>query len=479
MSLFGDGELLNQPIFEREFDFGKKAKISSWTPCEKRLKSCLIYMGSKEMIAGALLKEIHKHAPNAKYFFDLFGGGGAMSVQALASGLKVYYNELKTDLCLMFEYIKDCITHPRNEWGIFDKEMYFWVDKNEYLNIREKYKNKENLSGADIIKAYVYSFGGQGINSSYAFRIKQWKHASHNMIFYPFLKDEFEKRGEGLKWCIETLNKEFTKHYDNLDSEEREFSAFVLTDFVLGDYGSWIERRAFFSSFMITLEALCIARLQKNWKYEFKKETSARALKEFSKSKLCDIISLKRPDLVATAKKYKQNRFSNDLKAFPQMQQLQQLQRLQQLERLERLEQLERLERLERLQQLQRQPAFLDLEISNKSYADFDFKQICENLGCDKSEIIIYYDPPYLRTQKENVNMGYHKSVFDYNAFLAWAKRQKKQDFNVFISESDGFAEFSGLTPIWHKTKQKGNSRIKKDKSADDYAVMNEFLFKV
>ena len=473
MSLFSDDELVNQPIFKSDFDFGKKAKTSSWTPCEKRLKSCLIYPGSKEIIAGALLKEIHKHAPNAKYFFDLFGGGGAMSVQALASGLKVYYNEFKTDLCLMFEYIKDCIAHPRNEWSIFDKEMHFWVDKNEFLEIKQKYVKKEFLKGTEIIKSFIYSFGGQGLGASYAFGVRQWKHAAHNMIFYPFLKDEFEKRGEGLKWCIETFNKEFTKHYDDLDGEEREFSAFVLTDFMLGDYGSWIERRKFFGSFVLTLEALCIARLQKNWKYEFKQETSARALKEFSNKKLCDIISLKRPDLVATAKKYKQKRGGetimafNDLRAFPQTQQLQ---RLQQLEQLQRLEQLERLER---------QPAFLNLEISNKGYKDFNFNQICENLGCDKSEIIIYADPPYLRTQKENVKMGYHKSGFDHKAFVEWAKTLKKQGFNVFVSESDGFAEFSGLTPIWHKTKSKGNSRTLKDRSADDYAVMNEFLFKV
>lgn len=98
MSLFSDSELLNEPIFEREFDFGgmnkihKKAKISTWTPCEKRLKSCLMYMGSKEMIAGALLKEIHKHAPNAKYFFDLFGGGGAMFVEWVKSLAKQGFN---------------------------------------------------------------------------------------------------------------------------------------------------------------------------------------------------------------------------------------------------------------------------------------------------------------------------------------------------------------------------------------------------
>lgn len=466
MSLFSENELLNEPIFKNELNSGKKAKISSWTPCEKRLKSCLIYIGSKEMIAGAILKEIHKHAPNAKYFFDLFGGGGAVSIQALASGLKVHYNELKTDLCLLFKYAKDCIAHPRNEWGIFDKEMYFWVDKNEFLRIRQKYANKEHLSGAEIIKSFIYSFGAKGVSASYAFGLRQWKHAGHNMVFYPFLKDEFEKKGEGLKWCIETFNKEFIKHYDDLDSEEREFSAFVLTDFMLGDYGSWIERRAFFSSFVTTLEALCIARLQKNWKYEFKQETSARALKEFSNSKLCKIISLKRPDLVATAKKYKQKGANgeiitdfNDLRAFSQTQRLQQL---QQLERLERLE---------------RQPAFLNLEILNKSYADFDFTQICENLGCDKSEIIIYADPPYLRTQKRNVDFGYHKGGFSHKTFVEWAKTLKSQGFNVFISESDGFAEFSGLTPFWHKTKQKGNSRFKKDKSADDYAVMNEYLF--
>lgn len=34
MNLFDDIELLNKPIFKSEFDFGKKAKISTWTPCE-------------------------------------------------------------------------------------------------------------------------------------------------------------------------------------------------------------------------------------------------------------------------------------------------------------------------------------------------------------------------------------------------------------------------------------------------------------
>lgn len=223
---------------------------------------------------------------------------------------------------------------------------------------------------------------------------------------------------------------------------------------------------------------MCIARLQKNWKYEFKQETSARALKEFSKSKLCDIISFKRPDLVATAKKYKQKRGGDIITAFSNLKAFQQTQRLERLQSLQSLQSLQRLERLERLEGL---PAFLKLDISNKSYAEafFDFMQIYRNLGCNEGEIIVYCDPPYLRTQKENVKMGYHKSGFNHSAFVNWVKFLAEQGFNVFISESDGFAEFSGLTPIWHKTKLKGNSQIKKDRSVDDYAVMNEFLFKV
>jgi len=54
------------------------------------------YMGSKNAIAIMLFKSMLDLKPRAKYFVDLFGGGGAMAFTAHQIGLKVIYNEKQT-----------------------------------------------------------------------------------------------------------------------------------------------------------------------------------------------------------------------------------------------------------------------------------------------------------------------------------------------------------------------------------------------
>lgn len=44
------------------------------------------YMGNKQAIAEDLIKVMLRYKPHAKYFYDLFGGGGAMSFAALQMG---------------------------------------------------------------------------------------------------------------------------------------------------------------------------------------------------------------------------------------------------------------------------------------------------------------------------------------------------------------------------------------------------------
>ena len=44
------------------------------------------FQGSKQLIAEKLLIEMLKYKPKAKYFVDLFGGGGSMSFMALQMG---------------------------------------------------------------------------------------------------------------------------------------------------------------------------------------------------------------------------------------------------------------------------------------------------------------------------------------------------------------------------------------------------------
>ena len=53
------------------------------------------YMGSKRKIAPAICEHIFKANPNCKYFYDLFGGGGAMSFMATqyTKVKQVFYND--------------------------------------------------------------------------------------------------------------------------------------------------------------------------------------------------------------------------------------------------------------------------------------------------------------------------------------------------------------------------------------------------
>ena len=56
------------------------------------------YQGGKQKIAQELMYKMLEIKPNAKYFVDLFAGGGSMSFLALQMGLKVVYNDKHTNL---------------------------------------------------------------------------------------------------------------------------------------------------------------------------------------------------------------------------------------------------------------------------------------------------------------------------------------------------------------------------------------------
>lgn len=116
------------------------------------------YMGSKRKIAKPLIDYMLNSNPNAKYFYDLFGGGGAMSFEALQRKRfkKVHYNELNTG-------IVNLLLKIRND-GITD-EFYKWITREDFFNLKDSdcwlgglaktcwsFGNKQDgyLFGADI-----------------------------------------------------------------------------------------------------------------------------------------------------------------------------------------------------------------------------------------------------------------------------------------------------------------------------------------
>lgn len=66
------------------------------------------YRGSKRQIAAKIVNKILTDNPDCRHFYDLFGGGGAMSFEALrrAQIERVYYNELNAGVVALLEKIK-------------------------------------------------------------------------------------------------------------------------------------------------------------------------------------------------------------------------------------------------------------------------------------------------------------------------------------------------------------------------------------
>ena len=94
------------------------------------------YMGSKRKLADKIVSKIMNDNPNCRYIYDLFGGGGAISFQAIQHHniKRVIYNELNRGVV---ELLKDI-----RENGVSDK-YYQWVTREDF----DKNKHKNDWFG--------------------------------------------------------------------------------------------------------------------------------------------------------------------------------------------------------------------------------------------------------------------------------------------------------------------------------------------
>ena len=104
------------------------------------------YMGSKRKLSKKLIDFMLKENPNAKYFYDLFGGGGAMSFEALQRPQinQAFYNEFNTGIVELLKDIRDN--------GITEK-YYQWIDRDTF----KKHKDDNTWYGGMI--STCWSFG--------------------------------------------------------------------------------------------------------------------------------------------------------------------------------------------------------------------------------------------------------------------------------------------------------------------------------
>ena len=120
------------------------------------------YVGSKNKIAEKIIDKL----PPAKHFYDLFGGGGAMTHCALLSGKYefVHYNELNP---LVFKCFKMALN------GEFKNENR-WISREDFNRLKD----------SDPYVACCFSFGNDFKTYAYGKNCELFKKAVHYSIVF-------------------------------------------------------------------------------------------------------------------------------------------------------------------------------------------------------------------------------------------------------------------------------------------------------
>ena len=87
----------------------------------------LPYMGSKRRLAKKIVETIRERHPDALYFYDLFGGGGAVSSAAIEAGFEVFYNEKNKAVVNLMKVLVSC--------GV-TADMYNWIPRESFHTLK-------------------------------------------------------------------------------------------------------------------------------------------------------------------------------------------------------------------------------------------------------------------------------------------------------------------------------------------------------
>ena len=129
----------------------------------------LPYMGSKRKLASKIINKIMADNPNTKYIYDLFGGGGAISLYAIQVPKieKVFYNELNHGVVELFKDVLDN--------GVTSK-YYQWVNSETF----HKHKNDNDWFGG--LCKVVWSFGNNQRSYLFGKTIEADKKLLHEIV---------------------------------------------------------------------------------------------------------------------------------------------------------------------------------------------------------------------------------------------------------------------------------------------------------
>ena len=238
----------------------------------------LPYMGSKRKLAPEIIRHILSKNPECKYFYDLFGGGGAISFIALQYPQinQVFYNELNTGVTELLKKIQREGITP---------EFYQWIDRETFNN------NKNNNDWFGGLCKVIWSFGNNQITYLFGPDIENYKKNYHLVV-------------------IENKNK---------IPEMIEF----IENYIFDKYG---------------IKEKCILEMPKSKNYQDRRlEIRTQVVQHEKKCKLNQLSQLEQ---LQRLQQLEQLQRLQQLERLKQLQQLQQLQQLEGLERLRQLERL-------------------------------------------------------------------------------------------------------------------------------------------
>ena len=161
-------------------------------------------MGSKRKLAPKILDFILERHPKCEYFYDLFGGGGAVSFEALQRPQikKVFYNELNTGVCNLLKKIRDD--------GV-TSEFYEWVSRDKFHELKSGDDWKSGL-----IKT-CWSFGNCQRTYMFGESAEKQKRLLHEFVV--------NKCEDSIREFEETYGLVIPRHLNNFDTiNERRLS---------------------------------------------------------------------------------------------------------------------------------------------------------------------------------------------------------------------------------------------------------------
>ncbi len=132
---------------------------------EEIIVPAMPYMGSKRKLANKILNAIYQTVGDFDTLYDLFGGGGAMSVAALRAGHEVFYNEKNQAIVELLKYIQRGERLPNR-----------WISREEY---------KEKIDGNDWFAGFLlccWSFGQKYGSYLFGTDIERLKQLAHNIV---------------------------------------------------------------------------------------------------------------------------------------------------------------------------------------------------------------------------------------------------------------------------------------------------------